>query len=150
EFFDPFAGAREIRLEVDASAGARVEGDPALLRRLVANLVDNAIRYSEAGGEILVRVEREGGWVRLRVADRGPGIDSEALGKVFDRFFRSDRARTLNPEGTGLGLAFVRAVARAHGGEAHVAARFGGGSVFTVELPPALEVQPARTAPLAP
>ena len=150
EFFDPFATARGITLGIDAAAAAQVEGDPALLRRLVANLVDNAIRYSESGGEILVRVERDGSGVRLRVADRGPGIALDESERVFDRFFRSERARALNPEGSGLGLAFVRAVARAHGGEARVAARFGGGSVFTVELPPAVEAQAAGPGPLSP
>ncbi|HET6202015.1 MAG TPA: ATP-binding protein [Planctomycetota bacterium] len=135
EFFGPLAEEHGITLGLVANGTAHVEGDPALLRRLVANLVDNALRYSAEGGEIRVRVAREAGSVRLDVADRGPGIDPAAREKVFERFFRSERARALNPDGSGLGLALVRAVARAHGGEAAVAPNPGGGSVFSVDLP---------------
>jgi heavy metal sensor kinase len=134
ELFGPLAESRGMRVGTDAVAAARVEGDPALLRRLVANLVDNAVRYSEEGGEILVRVFRDGARVRLEVADRGPGIDPAAREKVFERFYRSQRARAVNPDGSGLGLALVLAVARAHGGGAAVAPRPGGGSIFSVEL----------------
>ncbi len=110
-----------------------VEGDPRLLRRLVRNLLENARRHGGAG-PVEAGVERgEDARVRLRVLDRGPGIPDEDRDRVFEPFHRP-AGRPETGEGYGLGLALVRQIARAHGGEARCLPRDGGGTVFEVEL----------------
>ena len=111
---------------------ALVRGDPRLLRRLVRNLLDNARRHA-AGADVEARVERVGEGARLTVADRGPGVPEAQRERIFEPFYR--------PPGTpetgasfGLGLALVRQIARAHGGEARCLPRDGGGTVFEATL----------------
>jgi signal transduction histidine kinase len=111
-----------------------VLGDAALLRQLISNLVDNAVKFTETG-EVVVAVGRGTGTVRIEVRDTGVGIDGEQSERLFDRFFRGDSSHSRTVEGTGLGLAIVRAIARVHGGTVSARARPEGGSSFIVELP---------------
>jgi signal transduction histidine kinase len=112
-----------------------VSGDGALLRRLVANLLDNAGKYSEPGAPVALRVAPGQGDVRLEVSDRGIGIDPADLPRLFTPFFRTDRSRARGTGGTGLGLALVKRIAEAHGGEVTVESAAGKGTTFRVRIP---------------
>lgn len=127
------AVARRIDLGFSLSA-APVRGDRFLLRDLLDNLVDNALRYTPPGGSVTVQAGVEGGVARLVVEDNGPGIALEQRARVFQRFVRLDPGTT----GSGLGLAIVRDIAQVHGGEVELSSGAGGkGAVFTVRFPPA-------------
>jgi two-component system OmpR family sensor kinase len=129
------AEARGARIEVSAPASGYVEADPALLRRVVDNLVDNAVRHTNAGTAVAVRAySANGGW-NVEVADHGPGIPPEFRGRVFSRFARQDTARTPEDGGAGLGLALSEAIARAHGGNLSLADDVEEGAVFRLYLP---------------
>jgi signal transduction histidine kinase len=117
-----------------------------VLQRAVANLVDNALHYPDTGGEVRLRGAAENGRVVVDVEDSGCGIPEDSRARVFERFFRAEAARERNPGGSGLGLALVRAVARAHGGDATYAPRPGGGSRFRILLPRTVEA-PAPPSP---
>jgi signal transduction histidine kinase len=135
------AARRGVRLIVEeVPAGTVVPGDERQLRAMLANLVDNAIKYSDppAGPtppRVWVRARPEEGWVVLEVEDEGIGIPEGHQGRIFERFYRVDRARSRATGGTGLGLSIVRHVALNHGGEVEVESRPGEGSRFRVRLP---------------
>lgn len=129
------AEAADIELVMDAGAGAMVHGDKALLVTSVANLVTNAINYSPAGTSVSVSREVTDNQAIVRVTDRGIGIAPEDQKRLFERFFRVDKARSRNTGGTGLGLAIVKHVMANHGGSVSVWSRVGTGSTFTLELP---------------
>jgi heavy metal sensor kinase len=112
-----------------------VEGDRSRLQQVIVNLVANAIKYTQEGGEVEVNVRRDRGVAVLEVSDNGAGISAQALPHVFERFYRADKARSRNSGGAGLGLAIVKAICTAHGAEIKVSSREGQGSRFTVELP---------------
>jgi len=112
-----------------------VRGDRRQLASAVFNLLDNAVKYSPAGSTVRVAAEVDGGRVRLLVADEGIGIPRRDLERIFERFYRVDRARSRDTGGTGLGLAIVRHVASNHGGEITVQSREGEGSTFALALP---------------
>lgn len=115
---------------------AFVAGDADQLKQVLLNLLDNAVKYTPAGGWARVSVYREGAWAKLEVADNGVGIAPEDRERIFDRFYRGERVPT--PRGTtgsGLGLSIATWVVRAHGGRIGVESTLGGGSVFTVWLP---------------
>jgi two-component system OmpR family sensor kinase len=119
----PLADAGRIDLGVAAAQPVRIEGDPDALRTLLRNLIDNAVRYTPAGGRVDVTVEAvpaadAAGGARLSVSDDGPGIAPAERARVFDRFYR--RAGT-EPPGSGLGLAIVKAIADAHGATVQLA-----------------------------
>ncbi len=130
------AQARGLALNAHHPAGAAtiVSGDAGLLRQLVGNLVDNALKFTSAGA-VDVTVARDGDRARIEVADSGPGIEPAAAERLFDRFFRGDPSHARTVEGTGLGLAIVRSIARVHHGTVAARPRPEGGSVFTVTLP---------------
>ena len=115
-----------------------VFGDRRDLISAVANLVDNAVKYSEPGGTVTVSVDRATEHVAVTVADRGVGIPSRDLERIFERFYRVDRARSRSTGGTGLGLSIVRHVAANHGGSVRVDSVEGEGSTFVLELPAVL------------
>jgi signal transduction histidine kinase len=144
ELYDPVAEAAGLALEVAAPPGLLVSGDRMRLRQALANLADNAIKYTPAGGHVRLRARREGERVVLECADDGPGIPPEDLPRIWDRLYRGDRSR--GRKGLGLGLSLVRAIALAHRGEASVATG-PGGSVFRLSLPAALTED--RALPIA-
>ena len=108
------------------------------MEQILGNLLDNACKYTEPGGRIVVRVSEAGELVRLEVEDDGIGIPEEDLPRIFERFYRVDKARSRDLGGTGLGLAIVKHLAQAQGGEVSVRSRVREGTVFTVVLPRAL------------
>jgi two-component system sensor histidine kinase BaeS len=106
--------------------------------QVLGNLVTNAIRYTPQGGQITLRAHRhENGWVALEVADTGPGIASDDLPHVFERFYRADESRTGSDGGSGLGLAIAKAIVEAHKGKIEADSKPEVGTVFTVHLPAA-------------
>jgi signal transduction histidine kinase len=129
---EPLAAARNIALHIGVRAGARMEGSVTHLRRLVINLVDNALKFTPPGGKIELLLTAEHGIATLQVMDTGPGIEATELPLIFERFFRGAHA---NGEGSGLGLSLCREIARLHGGQISATNRTGGGSDFLVTLP---------------
>lgn len=138
----------ELTLRADGPAMAFVDED--LVSRLVWNLISNGIKFSPAGGRVAVSVASENDVIALHVTDTGPGVPEEATHRIFERFFRTDEARSaaFEPKGTGLGLAIVRAIADLHGAELAVRNVEGGGADFLVRFPPFLPDSPV--APPAP
>ncbi len=124
-----------IELVVDAREVPAVRGSERDLSLLVRNLVDNAVRYTRNGGRVEVRLGSEDGHVILSVRDSGVGIPTRDLPRIFERFYRVDRARSRETGGTGLGLSIVKHVAENHGGNVSVESELGRGSTFTVRLP---------------
>jgi len=144
------ATERRIELASDVAADLPfVHADPARLDGVLANLVDNAIRYSEPGGHVLVSADHFGRFVQFSVADDGPGIPVEDQSRVFDRFVRLTRLGAA-AGGTGLGLAIAREVVRAHGGAIWVDSGPGPGSVFSFTLPVAPATPPGAASPSQP
>jgi signal transduction histidine kinase len=123
-----------ISVSYDAAQPVQVDGDRSRLKQVVVNLLDNAIKYTPAGGRIQLRVAAVDGHALLEVSDSGIGIPADALSHVFERFFRVDKARTRDPEGAGLGLAIVKSICTAHGAAVEVESN-GVGSRFRVKLP---------------
>jgi signal transduction histidine kinase len=109
-----------------------VNADRDRLRQAIANLVDNAIKYTPRGGRVEVHAGRAGDAVEIRVSDTGPGIPEHDLPRIFDRLYRGDQSRTTR--GLGLGLSLVRAYVEAQGGTVTVQSRPGAGSTFTIRL----------------
>ena len=128
-------GGRAIR--VRTTDPATVSGSGRDISLMIRNLIDNALRYTQPGGHIELAVETHGDVVELSVSDDGIGIPIRDLPRVFERFYRVDRARSRETGGTGLGLSIVRHVAENHGGTVQVESELGAGSTFTVRLPAA-------------
>ncbi|HEX8802911.1 MAG TPA: ATP-binding protein, partial [Acidimicrobiales bacterium] len=132
----PAAEQRGIDIAVDdAPRRLAVVGDRRQLVSAVTNLIDNAVKYSEPGSSVEVLARTDGTWVDVVVRDHGIGIPRRDLERIFERFYRVDRARSRETGGTGLGLAIVRHVASNHRGEVRVESREGTGSTFTLRLP---------------
>ena len=129
--------ARGVTVVADPNSETAFYADEELLRRLLTNLVDNAIRYSPDGGTVRVSLECDARWCRIAVSDAGPGIPAEAQAEIFDRFYRADRSRTQVQagDGAGLGLAIGRWIAGAHGGSLTLERSGPDGSTFVVKLP---------------
>jgi two-component system sensor histidine kinase SenX3 len=129
------ANEKDIRLMTDVGSGISIRGDQQHLVLLVRNLLDNAIRYTSAGGLVQVSLTAEGATARLVVRDEGIGIPLGAQSRIFERFFRVDEDRARLSGGTGLGLSIVKNVAESHGGSVGVLSELDEGSTFTVVLP---------------
>ncbi|HEX2158798.1 MAG TPA: ATP-binding protein [Actinomycetes bacterium] len=129
------AEERRVRLDTELQPQVSLRGDRAQLGLLLSNLLDNALRHTPAKGTVGVRLEAAEGRAVLQVADTGEGIPAGELSRIFERFYRVDKARARRTGGTGLGLAIVRHVAEAHGGTVRVDSELGRGSTFTVSLP---------------
>lgn len=129
------AMAKGVALEEQIDAGISIRGDAQQLALLIRNLLENAIRYTPEGGTVSLEVFRKNGDAFVRVTDDGIGIPREAHARVFERFYRVDRARSRDMGGTGLGLAIVKHVAEIHGGSVSLSSALGEGSIFTVRLP---------------
>jgi heavy metal sensor kinase len=133
ELFGTPAEDQGLALTCSVPETCPVTGDHRMLQRLIANLLDNALKYTPAGGSVELTVFQNAGSAALTVRDTGSGISVGDLPRIFERFYRCDQSRSV--AGTGLGLSLARAIARAHGGEITVESRPGRGSAFTVTLP---------------
>jgi signal transduction histidine kinase len=138
----PAAEEKAIELTMDL-APTQIAGSRRDIAIAVRNLLDNAVRYTGVGGSAGAALETLDGEVVLRISDSGEGIPTRDLGRVFERFYRVDAARSRSTGGTGLGLAIVKHVVESHGGEVSVESELGRGSVFTVRLP-VLDMDMAR------
>lgn len=140
--YEPLFEEAGVTLETGELGGPTIYGDTAQVERILANLIDNALRYTARGGSVSIEVARQRANAVVRVRDTGIGIAPEHLDRVFDRFWRAESARSTT--GTGLGLAIARALARRHGGDVTVASRLGPGSEFAVSFPVRPPAESAR------
>ena len=130
------ASTRDISISENVLRPAPFTGDEDLVRRLILNIADNAVRYAPSGSVVRVALDRAGADYAISVSDDGPGIPAEIQPRIFERFYRVDEARTHGRDGgAGLGLALARWIARAHGGDVTLAASSRAGSTFVITLP---------------
>ncbi|HEX7942325.1 MAG TPA: HAMP domain-containing sensor histidine kinase [Gemmatimonadaceae bacterium] len=133
DLYHDVADAKDVLLAAGAEEPALVSADPVRMQQVAANLIDNAVKYTPAGGRVTVDVESADGQAVLRVRDTGVGIPPGELPSIWDRLFRGDRSRSAR--GLGLGLSLVKAIVEAHQGTVSVESEPGQGSVFSVTLP---------------
>ncbi len=134
EVFGEQARVKGVTLSADVASGAvEASADESRLRQVLANLVENAVKFTPAGGEVQVELESRGRWLEVRVLDRGFGVAEEDMPHVFERFYKADRRQ--DQGGAGLGLAIAKHIVESHGGRIWVESREGGGSVFGFTLP---------------
>ena len=126
---------KAVSISITCEAGLAVRANEGLLEQALVNLLDNAVKYGPRGATVRAEVVSDAGFARFSIIDEGPGIPARDLGRLFERFYRVDRARSRELGGTGLGLAIVRHIARAHGGDASVTSREGSGSSFIIRIP---------------
>jgi signal transduction histidine kinase len=134
-FMRPMAEKKGVELKLDSIAQATVTGDPARLKQVLIALIDNAVKYTPGGGFASVSVRRARDKVYIDVRDTGIGIPKEHIGRIFERFYRADKARERESGGYGLGLSIAQWIVQQHGGNISVASEEGKGSCFTVSLP---------------
>ncbi len=134
--------AAKVRVDTTCEEGLALPCDSATLERAVVNLLENAIKYGASGGLVRVCTRSEANMGVIEVRDQGPGISSEHITRIFERFYRTDKARSREQGGTGLGLSIVKHIAEAHGGKVSVESQVGHGSAFRISLP--LDRHPAR------
>ncbi|MES1023049.1 HAMP domain-containing sensor histidine kinase [Gloeocapsa sp. BRSZ] len=135
ELFKPCAQEKGITLKLQFIPSILVKGEPTQLKRLFANLIDNAIKYTITGGSVIISMLQQKRCIVVRVEDDGIGIAPEYLPFVFQRFWRADKARSPKTKGLGLGLAIAQTIAHQHGGKITVSSTLGEGSCFQVYLP---------------
>jgi signal transduction histidine kinase len=128
-------GADPLEIRLGAEDQAQVMGDPERLRQVLVNLADNAVKYTPPGGTITFSLEKHDEWVAVSVSDTGIGISLEDQAHIFDRFYRTDKARSRELGGSGLGLSIVASIAEAHHGHVTVQSELQKGSIFTLWLP---------------
>jgi len=134
ELFVPVAEDKCINFTHKVAEHIQIEADAKMLQRAFSNLLDNALKYTREKGRVHIDLRPEtDGFVYIKVADTGPGIDTACFEKIFERFYRAESSRT--SPGTGLGLSFARTVARQHKGDLVVTSQLGKGSVFSMKLP---------------
>jgi heavy metal sensor kinase len=126
---------KAVGLTLDPTPDITMLGDEALIRRMILNLLDNAIKYTSPGGRVAVKLTGKDGTVEIAVSDTGIGIPAGDTDRIFERFYRTDRARSRSDGGSGLGLSIAKWVAEAHVGSIDVVSTPGEGSTFTVSLP---------------
>lgn len=130
------ACARGVTIKNSVEAALIVQADPDRLRQVLSNLIDNAIKYGRIDGEVVINARPlDARRIEVSVLDDGPGIPAEACARIFERFYRGDKARSREQGGTGLGLAIVKHVVQAHGGEVRVESAPGAGARFSFTLP---------------
>jgi signal transduction histidine kinase len=129
------AETKGLRLGLEEHGPIEIHGDPARLRQVFYNVIDNAIKYTPERGSIEVRVESLSKEARVSVTDTGIGIPPEHLARVFDRFYRVDKARSRDQGGMGLGLTIARSIIIAHGGKMELKSTLGQGTTCTLVLP---------------
>jgi signal transduction histidine kinase len=138
--------ASDVTLRAEVGDGVLpMDADPERLHQVLFNLVDNAVRFTPPGGEVVVAARPLGGAVEVSVRDTGVGIADEHLPRLFERFYRVDASRSREDGGTGIGLAIARSVVEAHGGHIRAASELGRGSVFTFDIPVSHEAPPDQT-----
>ncbi len=130
-----FAQQKHLALEFQTIQPATISGDPGLIKRLLTNLISNAVRYTPAGGKIIFALHHESSNVVVAITDTGIGIPEEALPYIFDRFYRVEQSRSHETGGSGLGLAIAQKIAELHGGKISVQSTVGQGTTFRVSLP---------------
>jgi OmpR-family two-component system manganese-sensing sensor histidine kinase len=134
--YTPRMADQDLHFEVTLPEGtALVQGEPGLLRQAIANLLDNACRYTPAGGRIQLIGQSQSRWICIRVEDSGTGIPPEDLPHIFERFYRVDQERSRQAGGFGLGLAIVHQIVELHGGQIQVTSQMQQGSQFQIRLP---------------
>ena len=125
-----------LQLRVECQEGLPdVQVDSQRLEQVLVNLIHNAVKFTRAGGEVVLFANSVPGEVRFGVRDTGDGIPADEVSRIFERFYRVDKARSREKGGTGLGLAIVRHILALHGGRASVTSVVGQGSIFRIELP---------------
>ncbi len=125
----------ELTTQIKVSQPIEVYGDRQQLYRLITNLVTNAIQYTSAEGEVIINLTEEHHQAVISIRDTGIGISKPDQKRIFDRFYRVDKARSRSKGGSGLGLAIAKAIALAHNGSLEVQSQLNKGSTFTVRLP---------------
>jgi heavy metal sensor kinase len=136
ERLEVLAAEKNQRIEIATAPGISIEADRILLRQALTNLLHNAIRHGPADSPIMVRTAASGTGVLIEITDQGPGIPPEHRGKIFERFYRIDKARSRADGGTGLGLAIARLFVEQHGGRIELESPATGGNCFRIVLPP--------------
>jgi hypothetical protein len=134
-FLEPQAEKKSILVEMNCLKKGLVRGNSFQLQRLFSNLLDNAIKYTPIQGSVKITLDAIEKWALITLEDSGFGIDSEEIPFLFDRFWRSEQARSPQTQGTGLGLAIAQSIAQRHGGKITVKSVLGQGSCFTILLP---------------
>jgi signal transduction histidine kinase len=133
ELYEDLADERGVEIRTNAPASVVVDVDPNRMRQVLANLIDNAVKYTPAGGVVELAARRDNGAVVATVSDTGPGIPADELPRIWERLYRGDKSRSTR--GLGLGLSLVKAVIAAHGGTVSVRSHPGEGSTFELRLP---------------
>jgi two-component system phosphate regulon sensor histidine kinase PhoR len=131
----PKAGDKGINLHLDTGPDSKINMNPDLMEQALVNLIDNAIKYSPENSKVTIRTESSSELLTISVTDQGQGIHQKHLARLFERFYRVDKARSRNLGGTGLGLAIVKHIAHVHGGDVDVVSSPGSGSTFFIRIP---------------
>jgi two-component system phosphate regulon sensor histidine kinase PhoR len=129
------AEKKNINLSINVSGDTIMNGDPLRLKQIIINLVSNSLTYTPVDGKVIVNVEEEDEQIKFSVKDTGIGIKESEIPRIFERFYRVDKARSRNSGGTGLGLAIVKHLVEAHHGSISVKSKVGKGSLFTIIFP---------------
>src|SRR5262249_32344555 len=131
ETIEPLLQAKQLALQTSLADQVTVTGNPDHLRRLIVNLLDNALKFTPSGGTIATSLAVNGDGLTMRIANSGPSIPAAEMARIFDRFYRGPATRE---PGSGLGLSLCREIARLHGGEIHAANLAAGGVEFVLTL----------------
>ena len=131
----PIAHQKGQKIVLQLQDACDIYADKSKLNQVIYNLMENAVKYTQASGVIRVSLQRQGRNAIFKVSDNGPGIPKENLPHIFDRFYRVDKARSREKGGTGLGLSIVHQLVLLHGGAINVESEEGRGATFIVELP---------------
>jgi len=133
--FEAVAGGKDVTISKDLGVPLPVAGDGDALKRALANLLDNAVKFAPTGSPVTVSAGRMDGWAWVALRDHGEGISAEDQIRIFDRFWRKDRSRSRSSGGSGLGLSIVRGIAESHSGSVRVSSQPGRGAVFVLWIP---------------
>jgi two-component system phosphate regulon sensor histidine kinase PhoR len=132
EDFDELFKNKGIELAITKTQPTTIMGDSDQLKRLLTNLLQNAMRYTDPGGKVNISIDTFGRYARLVISDSGIGIPPESVPKIFDRFYRVDKSRSRAAGGVGLGLSIVRAIVETHKGKIEVTSELNKGTTFTI------------------